>query len=86
MYKSSWCHIGDSYALVPWMYIYIYMNIFQVMGGDPLLKLLAVDWFTVDRSIDQIALHPKCLVQVDLLISFIVLTYFQVIHMVKLKF
>ncbi|EXC12519.1 hypothetical protein L484_012331 [Morus notabilis] len=35
----------------------------KVMGGDPLLKLLAVDWFTVDRSVNQIALHPKCLVQ-----------------------
>ncbi|PON44327.1 hypothetical protein TorRG33x02_330920 [Trema orientale] len=35
----------------------------KVMGGEPLLKLLAVDWFTVDKSIDRIALHPKCLVQ-----------------------
>lgn len=35
----------------------------KVMGGDPLLKLLAVDWFTVDKSVDQIALHPKSLVQ-----------------------
>lgn len=39
---------------------------FQVMGGEPLLKLLAVDWFTVDKSVDRIALHPKCLVQVDM--------------------
>ncbi|KAF3453005.1 hypothetical protein FNV43_RR03438 [Rhamnella rubrinervis] len=35
----------------------------KIMGGDPLLKLLAVDWFKVDKSIDRIALHPKCLVQ-----------------------
>ncbi|KAL4615953.1 hypothetical protein ACB092_07G164000 [Castanea dentata] len=33
------------------------------MGGDPLLKLIAVDWFKVDKSIDRIALHPKSLVQ-----------------------
>ncbi|KAL2961671.1 hypothetical protein AAZX31_17G101400 [Glycine max] len=35
----------------------------KVVGGDPLLKLVAVDWFTVDKSADRIALHPKCLVQ-----------------------
>ncbi|KAL2961668.1 hypothetical protein AAZX31_17G101400 [Glycine max] len=35
----------------------------KVIGGDPLLKLVAVDWFTVDKSADRIALHPKCLVQ-----------------------
>ncbi|KAG6628121.1 protein ENHANCED DISEASE RESISTANCE 2-like isoform X1 [Carya illinoinensis] len=35
----------------------------KVMGGDPLLKLIAVDWFKVDERIDNIALHPKCLVQ-----------------------
>lgn len=39
------------------------------MGGDPLLTLLAVDWFQVDKPADRIALHPKCLVQVYLLIS-----------------
>ncbi|KAL5150247.1 Protein ENHANCED DISEASE RESISTANCE 2-like [Glycine soja] len=33
------------------------------VGGDPLLKLIAVDWFTVDKSADRISLHPKCLVQ-----------------------
>lgn len=38
----------------------------QVVGGDPLLKLIAVDWFTVNKSVDRIALHPKCLVQVAL--------------------
>ncbi|XP_028189656.1 protein ENHANCED DISEASE RESISTANCE 2-like isoform X2 [Glycine soja] len=35
----------------------------KVVGGDPLLKLIAVDWFTVDKSADRISLHPKCLVQ-----------------------
>ncbi|KAK7840094.1 protein enhanced disease resistance 2 [Quercus suber] len=35
----------------------------KVMGGDPLLKLIAVDWFKVDKSIDRIALHPRSLVQ-----------------------
>jgi hypothetical protein len=36
----------------------------QVMGGDPLLKLISVDWFKVDKAIDGISLHPRCLVQV----------------------
>lgn len=49
-----------------WMLVNKYEH-FQVTGGEPLLKLLAVDWFTVDKSIDKIALHPKCLVQVDML-------------------
>ncbi|XP_021809014.1 protein ENHANCED DISEASE RESISTANCE 2-like isoform X1 [Prunus avium] len=31
----------------------------KVMGGDPLLKLIAVDWFKVDKSLDRIALHPR---------------------------
>ncbi|XP_027918766.1 protein ENHANCED DISEASE RESISTANCE 2-like isoform X3 [Vigna unguiculata] len=35
----------------------------KVVGGDPLLKLVGVDWLTVDKSVDRIALHPKCLVQ-----------------------
>ncbi|XP_077238035.1 ENHANCED DISEASE RESISTANCE protein (DUF1336) isoform X2 [Tasmannia lanceolata] len=35
----------------------------KVIGGDPLLKLLAVDWFKADVNIDRISLHPKCLVQ-----------------------
>lgn len=33
-------------------------------GGDPLLKLIAVDWFKVDRPVNKVALHPKSLVQV----------------------
>ncbi|KAF5469622.1 hypothetical protein F2P56_013680, partial [Juglans regia] len=41
----------------------------KVMGGDPLLKLIAVDWFKVDERIDNIALHPKCLVQVEIQFS-----------------
>ncbi|XP_071910866.1 protein ENHANCED DISEASE RESISTANCE 2-like isoform X2 [Coffea arabica] len=35
----------------------------KVKGGEPLLKLIAVDWFNVDNRVDNIALHPKCLVQ-----------------------
>ncbi|OVA16368.1 START domain [Macleaya cordata] len=35
----------------------------KIMGGDPLLKLLAVDWFKADVNIDRVATHPKCLVQ-----------------------
>ncbi|XP_057968358.1 protein ENHANCED DISEASE RESISTANCE 2-like isoform X2 [Malania oleifera] len=35
----------------------------KVMGGDPFLKLIAVDWFKVEKCTERIALHPKCLVQ-----------------------
>lgn len=35
----------------------------KVKGGEPLLKLIAVDWFKVENCVDNIALHPKCLVQ-----------------------
>ncbi|XP_031263899.1 protein ENHANCED DISEASE RESISTANCE 2-like [Pistacia vera] len=35
----------------------------KVMGGDPLLKLIAVEWFKVEKTADRVALHPKCLVQ-----------------------
>ncbi|CAK9166041.1 unnamed protein product, partial [Ilex paraguariensis] len=35
----------------------------KVAGGEPLLKLIAVDWFKVDDCVTKIALHPKCLVQ-----------------------
>ncbi|XP_022938154.1 protein ENHANCED DISEASE RESISTANCE 2-like isoform X1 [Cucurbita moschata] len=35
----------------------------KVTGGDPLLNLIAVDWFKVDKSYDGIALHPQNLVQ-----------------------
>ncbi|KAG2665169.1 hypothetical protein I3760_16G117900 [Carya illinoinensis] len=38
----------------------------KVMGGDPLLKLIAVDWFKVDKPIDKIALHSKCIVQSEI--------------------
>ncbi|KAJ6731790.1 ENHANCED DISEASE RESISTANCE-RELATED [Salix purpurea] len=38
---------------------------FKVMGGDPLLKLISVDWFKVDKAIDGISLHPRCLVQTE---------------------
>lgn len=35
----------------------------KIVGGDPLLKLIAVDWFKADCNIDKVALHPKCLIQ-----------------------
>ncbi|KAK3033197.1 hypothetical protein RJ639_036989 [Escallonia herrerae] len=35
----------------------------KVTGGDPLLKLIAVDWFKVDNCVRNVALHPSCLVQ-----------------------
>ncbi|KAK7354404.1 hypothetical protein VNO80_19865 [Phaseolus coccineus] len=35
----------------------------KVAGGDPLLKLIAVDWLKVDKTADRIALHHRNLVQ-----------------------
>ncbi|CAJ1975570.1 unnamed protein product [Sphenostylis stenocarpa] len=35
----------------------------KVVGGDPLLKLIAVDWLKVDKTADRIALHRRNLVQ-----------------------
>ncbi|KAL8254815.1 hypothetical protein R6Q59_033036 [Mikania micrantha] len=35
----------------------------KVPGGDPLLKLIAVDWFKLETSRSKVALHPKCIVQ-----------------------
>ncbi|KAK7411623.1 hypothetical protein VNO78_03058 [Psophocarpus tetragonolobus] len=35
----------------------------KVVGGDPLLKLIAVDWLKVDKTADRIALHHRSLVQ-----------------------
>ncbi|KAK8295272.1 hypothetical protein V6Z12_D05G053500 [Gossypium hirsutum] len=40
-------------------------NSAKIMGGKPLLKLIAVDWFKVDKATDKIALHPKSLAQSD---------------------
>lgn len=37
----------------------------KVTGGDPLLKLVAVDWFKNEDTMDKVALHPKCLVQTE---------------------
>lgn len=37
---------------------------FQIAGGDPLLKLIAVDWLKIDNPVNNIALHPSSLVQV----------------------
>ncbi|XWS70360.1 hypothetical protein CRYUN_Cryun03dG0041400 [Craigia yunnanensis] len=49
----------DTYASV------CLFSLILVMGADPLLKLIAVDWFKVDKATDKIALHPRCLVQTD---------------------
>lgn len=38
--------------------------LFKVRAGDPLLKLIAVDWLKADQSIDKVALRPSCVVQV----------------------
>ncbi|XAR66799.1 hypothetical protein NMG60_11013138 [Bertholletia excelsa] len=35
----------------------------KVMGGVPLLKLIAVDWLKVDNCFSKVALHPSSLVQ-----------------------
>ncbi|KAI5441154.1 hypothetical protein KIW84_010569 [Lathyrus oleraceus] len=35
----------------------------KVVGGDPLLKLVAVDWLTVDKPLDKVALHGRSMVQ-----------------------
>ncbi|KAL6541200.1 hypothetical protein OROMI_025083 [Orobanche minor] len=35
----------------------------KVKGGEPLLRLLAVDWFKVEDCATKVALHPKSLVQ-----------------------
>ncbi|CAA0819955.1 Protein of unknown function (DUF1336 [Striga hermonthica] len=37
----------------------------KVKGGEPLLKLIAVDWFKVEDCVTRVALHPKSLVQSD---------------------
>ncbi|CAJ2637525.1 unnamed protein product [Trifolium pratense] len=33
------------------------------VGGDPLLKLVAVDWLKVDKPVDKVALHGRSMVQ-----------------------
>ncbi|CAK8534458.1 unnamed protein product [Lathyrus sativus] len=35
----------------------------KVVGGDPLLKLVAIDWITVDKPLDKVALHGRSMVQ-----------------------
>uniref|UniRef100_A0A7I4E3M8 START domain-containing protein n=1 Tax=Physcomitrium patens TaxID=3218 RepID=A0A7I4E3M8_PHYPA len=37
----------------------------KTTGGDPLLKLLAVDWLKSDKRIDNVAKRPSCCVQSD---------------------
>ncbi|XAR50738.1 hypothetical protein NMG60_11005152 [Bertholletia excelsa] len=35
----------------------------KIMGGDPLLKLIAVDWFKVEKCTSKVTLSPSSLVQ-----------------------
>ncbi|KZV22562.1 protein ENHANCED DISEASE RESISTANCE 2 [Dorcoceras hygrometricum] len=35
----------------------------KVKGGEPLLTLIAVDWFKVENCVTNVALHPKSIVQ-----------------------
>ncbi|CAN1172280.1 Protein ENHANCED DISEASE RESISTANCE 2-like [Linum perenne] len=51
---------GASFCKLSFYFLDIHI---QVVGGDPLLQLIAVDWFKVDRVVDAIAQHPKCLLQ-----------------------
>ncbi|KAK4414999.1 protein ENHANCED DISEASE RESISTANCE 2 [Sesamum alatum] len=38
----------------------------KVKGGEPLLRLIAVDWLKAEDSLSNVALHPKSLVQSEL--------------------
>ncbi|XP_011084030.1 protein ENHANCED DISEASE RESISTANCE 2 isoform X2 [Sesamum indicum] len=38
----------------------------KVKGGEPLLRLIAVDWLKAEDPLSKVALHPKSLVQSDL--------------------
>lgn len=51
-----------------WLNIVDKKILMQVAGGDPLLKLIAVDWLKVDKTADRIALHHRNLVQVKFII------------------
>lgn len=42
----------------------------QVPGGDPLLKLLAVDWLQSESRIDAVATNKNSMVQVTLLVFY----------------
>ncbi|CAN1318633.1 Protein ENHANCED DISEASE RESISTANCE 2-like [Linum perenne] len=37
----------------------------KVMGGDPLFKLIAADWFRSEQPVEWFGLHPKCLLQTE---------------------
>jgi hypothetical protein len=43
----------------------------QISGGEPLMKLLAVDWLKSDQRIDHIALQSSCCVQVSERVKFL---------------
>ncbi|KAH9296788.1 hypothetical protein KI387_028470, partial [Taxus chinensis] len=51
---------GKSFMLRSKTYLKDYS---KAPGGDPLLKLLAVDWFKSEDKIEKVATHPRCVVQ-----------------------
>lgn len=55
---------GESYhQVIHSRNIEIGVDCYQTSGGEPLLKLLAVDWLKSDQKIDHISLQPSCCVQ-----------------------
>ncbi|CAN1328144.1 Protein ENHANCED DISEASE RESISTANCE 2 [Linum perenne] len=59
----------------------------KVVGGDPLLELIAVDWFKVDRAADGVARHPECLLQTEAgkKLPFVLVINLQVVSSSKLQ-
>ncbi|CAN1318641.1 Protein ENHANCED DISEASE RESISTANCE 2 [Linum perenne] len=45
--------------------ILYYRFCIMVMGGDPLFKLIAADWFRSEQPVEWFGLHPKCLLQTE---------------------
>lgn len=68
----------------------LYWNCFQVKGGDPLLKLVAVDWLKAENALDKVALRTSCMVQVryqvlpEILGSYVELTKTISLHLIEL--
>lgn len=56
-----------------WLSVMDMTFLMQVVGGVPLLKLVAVDWLKVGKAADKIALHHRSLVKVkyDIIIFYI---------------
>ncbi|KAL3840706.1 hypothetical protein ACJIZ3_025297 [Penstemon smallii] len=59
--KNCWsCPDGSTYMIRGKTYL---KDSSKVKGGQPLLKLIAVDWFKVENCVTKVALHPKSVVQ-----------------------